>query len=853
MFKRMRKIKNACAAAKDLYPGDALHTPSQNDVINAEQRHINAGRKARHGGQEFDPEKWCGIGISGGGIRASTFALGVMQKLAEKDLLKRFDYISTVSGGGYVGGALQWWWHLQREKLNGSGTTGLEPGDACGMGARDFPFRPGKTPAISADTTLSADQCAALRYAFLRQNGNFLTPGGGLNLWSGVLVVVRSLVACLLMLLPLLALAFLALEWIGAPIEAFAVVLNCVARDLTGTVRGFFSDIHITSPFYQGTILVAASLIAAFLFGILSTLVQSKKPKTSIKLNYLKYFNVFKWLILLAIFLIFMYIFTSSNIVIMIGFLISAFMFMHSIFVSFILDSTKSIDQEIGDNYKVRRKVEASFGRLFPFWVLLTAFGAIPLVFSLIAGPISDNGGSKILEMIKSVIYNAPGQSVTIFGIFSGVLSSLYGYYLKARNIDPSIAGSIFATLGAAIFLYFILLFGYFVGLNYYYIFFDSKSTQGYQPVVVALWITFGLCGVFFAFNASINEIGLHRFYRDRLMELFNPDWSSIRAGRVSFASGADTIDVSLLSRQGGDFPYPLINTNMVLSRLEDYPGGLRRGDNFMFSPLSVGSRSTGWESAAARRERGSSMSLPTAIAASGAAASANAGYLGKGVTTDSIVSSLMAVLNMRLGIWVRNPRHPVGLFGLSTPSYAFPVLSSVVGGSHRASSRFVELTDGGHFENLGVYELVRRKLSLILVVDGEADPTFGFPAFVSMCQRVREDFGARIVPDGAGLDDVRPSLPGGYPEGVKFAKQSYFTATLTYEDGTKGRMVYIKATLIAGLETAIVGYRASFHDFPHQSTADQFFSTDQFDAYVGLGRECAQQAISGYLSSHSF
>ena len=87
-------------------------SPSEQAVIDNEKAAIGIHRAERLG--EADAP-WSGIGLSGGGIRSATFCLGVLQALAEKDLLRRFDYISSVSGGGYIATSLQWWWGTPRE------------------------------------------------------------------------------------------------------------------------------------------------------------------------------------------------------------------------------------------------------------------------------------------------------------------------------------------------------------------------------------------------------------------------------------------------------------------------------------------------------------------------------------------------------------------------------------------------------------------------------------------------------------------------------------------------------------------------------------------------------------------
>jgi hypothetical protein len=62
-----------------------------------------------------DPHPLSALCISGGGVRSATFALGVIQGFVEQGVLADFDYLSTVSGGGYIGGWLTSW----KERANG--------------------------------------------------------------------------------------------------------------------------------------------------------------------------------------------------------------------------------------------------------------------------------------------------------------------------------------------------------------------------------------------------------------------------------------------------------------------------------------------------------------------------------------------------------------------------------------------------------------------------------------------------------------------------------------------------------------------------------------------------------------
>jgi hypothetical protein len=204
-----------------------------------------------------------------------------------------------------------------------------------------------------------------------------------------------------------------------------------------------------------------------------------------------------------------------------------------------------------------------------------------------------------------------------------------------------------------------------------------------------------------------------------------------------------------------------------------------------------------------------------------------------------------MTILNMRLGIWVANPFYSQRGFR-KIPTYLFPMLTGNFLSQPDRSSRFVELSDGGNFENLGLYELVRRKLGLIVVVDGEADSTLAFPALVSVINRVREDFRATIqLSSLLGVDQVLASAAiTGYPAASHFAKSTFMLGQITYENGKKGVLIYIKATLINNLDFTTYGYRAGSADFPHEGTEDQFFSVAQFEAYRDLGFVSGMQMI---------
>jgi hypothetical protein len=159
-------------------------------------------------------------------------------------------------------------------------------------------------------------------------------------------------------------------------------------------------------------------------------------------------------------------------------------------------------------------------------------------------------------------------------------------------------------------------------------------------------------------------------------------------------------------------------------------------------------------------------------------------------------------------------------------------------------NSRLVQLSDGGHFENLGLYELIRRRLQLIIVCDGTADPRFTFEDLANAMEKVRADFGTLIELDAKELEGMIPGREHGVAprqkEAVAFAEKGYLTATIRYNDGSSGSLLYLNTTLFKTVTADLYGYRKAHGSFPDQPTSNQFFDESQFEAYRELGYQTA-------------
>jgi hypothetical protein len=255
----------------------------------------------------------------------------------------------------------------------------------------------------------------------------------------------------------------------------------------------------------------------------------------------------------------------------------------------------------------------------------------------------------------------------------------------------------------------------------------------------------------------------------------------------------------------------------------------------------------------------------------------------GLGARTNLGLSLLCGITNVRLGYWWDcgvDPRWRPGR--VRRPWFLerqFPVqsylLSELLSRFYGTSRRHWYLSDGGHFENMGAYELIRRRLGRIVLIDAEADPDYTFDGLANLVRKARLDFGAEIeflserALDGAvpnshrrlfgSLDQLRRGKWTQEPvkerqtdqlrltveEPVDEARHSLAHAALarvTFADdrGWEGWLLYIKPTLIGDEPPDVVQYHRAHLPFPQETTADQFFDEAQWESYRMLGYHIA-------------
>jgi predicted acylesterase/phospholipase RssA len=744
---------------------DTGRPPDWPDTIKqAELAYVSQWREARGDTpeQQDNRDNLVGLALSGGGIRSATFSLGVMQALAAKGLLRKLDYLSTVSGGGYIGSALSWLLSskAEREYRQAANTdpaiekTSKDQGKKLppfGLDADNFPFG-SDDPAPEVHPKAHPLQRAMLQY--LRDHGYYLTPGAGISSLSLLGIVLRGTFLNVVMWMPLFVLFFVAQMWAA----------------------------HHWAPATEGMLLLPQLM--------------DNPPNTLYGYELFLFLGLFLLAVIICVTLI------------------------YSLGTWVLRGSSRS-----GKVYHLRRFAERHSAKVLAFIVLFLLVGSLPVISAHLHAAAAAVGPLAMLSGLGVAMrdFMKPKEGAASGGGYLAPLAAalfLFGGFLVAFDIAHPL-----------------VLFSREYTLPYAESFFGPGVKHSLLIVVSAVTIVFATV---FGLFVNLNYISIHRYYRDRLMETFMPDIASARRNETGAASGANKARLSDMIEPGDPrAPYHIVNTNVVLVDSPQRVYRTRGGDNFMLSPFYCGSNATGW--CPTGQFMDGKMTLATAMAISGAAANPNTGVGGVGLTRDRVVSFVMSLLNLRLGYWAGHPENSPR----STPNHFRPGLYAfwnAMGGKRwgfKEDGNFLALSDGGHFENMGIYELVRRRVRLIIACDGGADGDFSFSDFQTTVRRIEADFGTRIhVLKNASPDQVVPVPVGGavYPKGAEFADQGHMVGCIRYPDGSKGWLIFLKTTLIQDLSFKVKGYAAQNKEFPDQSTIDQFFDEVQFEAYRELG-----------------
>ncbi|MCP5046840.1 MAG: hypothetical protein GY940_06690 [bacterium] len=734
-------MKREDEALRKIQSGDTKF----DNIRDEEYKWLKTRRQKAGVKREEEVENTVGLGLSGGGIRSATFNLGLLQALERYGVLKNVDYLSTVSGGGYIGSCLTWFMS-KLGKLLSPGDGKDESGDnketaqtnekkpdkkvlewlkSNGKDFKGFPFGTHRK---------DHERLGGVVLAWLRSHGKFLTPGEGLNIWALLSALFSGILVSLLVMVPVFLLVFFLLS------RPLHLDLN---------LPGFLDPlIPFITAGGDGTGATVTPLGLLLLLGM----------------------------VLLALFLVTVFLFALST----------AWTFWRK--------------------PKVQKWMRKWGGDLLKYGALLVIVGTIPMVFDFLK------------ENLKE------WKEAAMAGVsFSGIIAMFSGSSKREEGNETKGGRSFLLSIGLTL-----LLYGFFLW------FYEVSSTYVSLPVVVFA----SLISLYLAIRANINHVSMHRFYRNRLMQAYMPEKLRVnipddKGEDQSFGLDLGNPDKCFFKDiKDTAAPYHIVNTNIQTIGSNDYRLSGRGGDNFIFSPCFVGSDST--QFIKTEDYAGGYANLATAFAVSGAAVDPNTF-----ATRSRPLSFVMTLLNFRLGYWIRNPRNRSGISVFRLFKWYYYMFAEMFGSGLNETQREVHLSDGGHFENLGLYELIRRHCKYIIISDAGADAGWKFGDLAKVIQMVRLDFGARIE-----ITDIHGLKPD---EETGISPVPFAYGTVTYVNGDKSHLIYIKTTMIKDLPEDLNFYRRKYPDFPDQSTMDQFFDEPQFEAYRELGFRIGRDIFKGF------
>lgn len=789
--------------------------------------------------------------LSGGGIRSATFNLGLLQSLAKLGLLPRFDYLSSVSGGGYIAGWLKAWIHRKNT--------------ATVVDTLALPER------LTADDPLRPEPDEIVH---LRAFSNYLTPRVGLfsaDTWAAAAMIVRNLILNWFVLIPALALMVAIPQ--AALIVATALrdcdvspsvtaVRTAMGRPVLGlaTLLAIGASVAIhhyrrkrTHPSGARTILLAGLAPLWLACAALSTAAlmlcpERRNPYTILAFSFAwcLVIPLIGWLaalittrrerqaprwqadllgLLLSGSVVSLIFYAGTRwwlprlradppafVILGVPILLGLYLLARSLFVAFAsLGEARSPEAAVLDRDNADREWWARVSG----YVLLAvaawlAGSALVILGAALAGRLAHSitaAAGGILGLITSLLAAAPDTS--------GGQSTLAKPASRVKELLLRILAP--ATIACIVLL--VAELSAWVGVR----------------LVVILCASAWLLG----WVVNVNRFSAHGLYRDRLIRAFLGASNSKR--RADPFTGFDPSDNLMLHElaPANSEARPFLVMNGALNLVKDtrhLAWQQRKAEPFSMTALHCGNWHEGYRLST---EYGgpSGISLGTAMTISGAAANPSAGY-----HSSALVAFLMTLFNVRLGCWLANPNQQGdSAIRRSGPRHAWMSLFADLLGLTDSKHPYVNLSDGGHFENLGVYEMILRRCRFIVVSDAGRDPMHNYEDLGNLIRKVRIDFGISIRFDQGIRIVARDSQEG---PGLICA-----LGEIGYNDvdpGTPaGRILYLKPTLLTKgkpLPYDVYSYSRASRQFAHEPTSDQWFSEAQFESYRMLGRHLGEQ-----------
>lgn len=816
--------------------------------------------------QQMHRHKRSALCLSGGGIRSATFALGAMQGLARHGLLDKFHYLSTVSGGGYIGSWLTAWAYR------------------CGLASIIQALR-------SPPQSKLAPEPAPLHY--LRNYSNYLTPKLGMlsaDTWTLVATVLRNLLLNWLVLIPLIV-AVLMIPRVCVPTVLWDAaraykLITLVSGSVCLGIAVLFIGLNRPSAANcrqdQGSFLrwclvplaLATVLLTTYwawerlqwsnydwrlfvLFGMVinclgfigGVLYRPSSFQPTIIYETLAVLCIgalggyFVWLTAAWALPGLQHLFPSLPREALVPFYVSfaapllllLFLVSETLFVGVVSYWTDDEDREWWARAGAWILIAIVGWSVFS---TLTFFGPPALLYLWPKWPklIASVGGvSGLITILTGFSGKTPAHGQ------KGEQASLLARVLQKAHVLIALIFAAFLlvllSLGAELVLHRSLLYTPAEYLQHIY-----STSFGELFVLIIVLAALGLImGCF----VNINRFSLHAMYRNRLIRAY---LGASRPNRdpnpFTGFDGQDNLYMHTLwpnspPQDGLRPPFHVVNMALNLVHGESLAWQQRKAASFTSTPLHSGNGGLGYRrSKDYGGKRG--ITLGTAVAISGAAASPNMGY-----HSSPVITFLMTLFNARLGWWLGNTGAAgARYFRYEGPYFAPRPLVAEAFGLTNDTNPYVYLSDGGHFENLGLYEMVLRRCHCIVVSDASCDPEYWFEDLGSAVSKIRIDLGVPIEFEELHLHSRLPAETQATDPQGKYCALGRIRYSCVDQDSTDGVLIYLKPGLCGEETRDVLAYAKDHAEFPHETTADQWFSESQFESYRALGSHAIDQIV---------
>jgi hypothetical protein len=859
-----------------------------------------------------------GIAFSGGGIRSATISLGVAQAFEREDRLLDFDFCSTVSGGGYFGsflGSL-----FVPESARGPDAAVPLQADTNEQ-KKKADFAKLALTSQARDTVLEYEPSIPRRNPiwWLREHSRYLAPNGASDYLIGATYLIRNWIAMLYVYA--LPVCMLMIILIGATVQGLKSWGGiCKGGKHAGLMDHLFLDADRLMPCqmalgeYRGVLLSPAfGLLAICFFFTLAAstafwLTEPLSGATKGSKRRLFWPVIGSFIGLYATYLIYDRLepaplpslhpesWTPFILLVVGG---AALLLLSLLVLGIATLLTVSGDDKEGDAFTadLRRRVT----RLHS-WADIT-FVAI-LALALI-----DTAGMWFYEWARTAFQTSQGFWGTIFAFLpplgAWLVNKLPGWFGDGRSKIGKLFGKHLWTIAlfVGVGLYGLMAILLHAVLQYFLLdgaplihaaaaHFPTGGRLAFFAVMIGILLL--LTGLSTPF---INLSSLHGIYAARLTRAYlgasnmNRLKSAVEGepGHTSIteSDGCDQIPVSIYQQARSAAPLHLINVtlNETISREKSQLLERdRKGVPLVFGPEGVfvnadrgpsDRRFYSWPQLVEERVEGLSVGQLCAI--SGAAAST---AMGSRTTLGGALA--MTFANVRLGYWWNTKDMIRGrvlfeeqpgrwLWQLCTvPLRTYFYLWNEMTARYSRDYSRLNISDGGHFENSGAYELLRRNVKTIFVCDNGADPDYLFEDLEQLVRKARLDLGlsintasrdkvieafgkngAKLFLNGVG-DDWRGWVRARKGRTTKPDDTTLFLLFEVYEDDDHngaptlaGHIVWMKPSKYVGLTQDVIGYGNAHPDFPHETTADQFFDEAQWESYRALGQCMVSQLLS--------